>query len=269
MSTNMKSNRIFYGDSQYQFGDFRLPGDEGPYPVAMIIHGGFWKASFGLDLMDDVSEDLANRGMATWNIEYRRVGHEGGGFPGTLTDVAGAADYVHTLAETNSLDLKRVVTIGHSAGGHLALWLAARHRLPQSSILNVSDQPLSIKGAVSLAGVSDLALMREVFHINETTLNVTNNPVFDFIGGSPDDVPTHYGEASPSEMLPLGIPQVLIHGSLDVHVPIGISSSYKKAAEQAGDNVKLVEIPTAEHFKLTDPQSEAWPIIVEELSGLL
>jgi acetyl esterase/lipase len=269
MSGNVKSKRMYYGDNQYQFGDLRLPGGEGSYPTAIIIHGGFWRERVGLDIMDSIADNLSGRGIATWNIEYRRVGHEGGGWPGTLTDVARAADYLHTLAESNTLDLNRVVTMGHSAGGHLALSLAARHRLPETSILKVSEQPLPIKGAVSLAGVSDLALMQEVHHIQEVNRNISNNPVSDFMAGPPDEVPSHYAEASPLELLPIGVPQVLVHGPLDIHVPIGISYSYKKAADRAGDNVKMVEISSAEHFKLIDPQSGAWSIIAQETASLL
>lgn len=268
-SGKVRLSRSHYGDMEEQFGDLRLPDTVGPYPVAVVIHGGFWKEGIGLDIMDRVADDLTKHGIATWNIEYRKVGQEGGGWPGTLTDVAEAIDYLPTLAKENNIDLNQVVTIGHSAGGHLALWLAARHHLPPDSVLNTSDDPLMIKGAISLAGVSNLALMQEVHQINEKHQGLTNNPVQDFIGGSPEKVPDRYTQASPIQMLPLGIPQVLVHGALDIHVPVGISYSYKYVADSMGENVKLVEIPSAEHFKLIDPDSEAWPVIVKETTNLL
>src|SRR6266516_2333805 len=139
-----------YGSEALQFGELHLPGGTGPYPIVILIHGGFWRAPYAYTLMTDLAEDLARRGIVAWNIEYRRVGDPGGGWPTTLVDVASAADYIHTLAPTYTLDLKRVVTIGHSAGGHLALWLAARPRIPAGDPLagssiegdNAGDGPL-------------------------------------------------------------------------------------------------------------------------------
>src|SRR5262245_51125921 len=122
--------RIAYGGDPLQFGDLRLPSGPGPYPVAVVIHGGCWFNLFGLEQMDAMSDTLTAAGVATWNIAYRRIGDPGGGFPNTLTDVGRAVDTVRELAPTYHLDLGRVITVGHSAGGHLALWVAARHRLP-------------------------------------------------------------------------------------------------------------------------------------------
>ncbi|HEU5140638.1 MAG TPA: alpha/beta hydrolase [Bacillales bacterium] len=263
----MKVNRLYYGENENQFGDLRLPGCEGPYPVAIVIHGGFWRAKFGLDIMDRFCEALTNGGLATWNIEYRRVGQEGGGWPGTFKDAAKAADFLYKIGPANTLDLDRVVSIGHSAGGHLALWLGGRHRLSELSSLR-SGKSFPLKGAVSLAGVNDLALMQEVHHIPEVRYGEHNNPVRDLLG-SPDECLDRYDQASPIRLLPLGIPQVLIHGSLDIHVPVGLSHHYHNEAVRAGENVKLVELPVAEHFKLIDPESETWPIILEETLGLL
>ncbi|HEX7064752.1 MAG TPA: alpha/beta hydrolase [Bacillales bacterium] len=160
----MKVYRISYGDNENQFGDLRLPEGEGPYPVAIVIHGGFWRARFSLGIMARFCEELTNGGLATWNIEYRRVGQEGGGWPGTLRDAAQATDYLRRIGSDYMLDLNRVVTIGHSAGGHLALWLGGRHQLPATSPF-YSGNPLPLKGAVSLAGVNDLELMEEVHRI--------------------------------------------------------------------------------------------------------
>ncbi|UOQ92050.1 alpha/beta hydrolase [Halobacillus shinanisalinarum] len=262
--------KVFYGKNENHFGELRLPEGKGPHPVAIVIHGGFWRESFGLDLMTNVAEDLTSNGFATWNIEYRRVGQEGGAWPVTLTDVAQACDHLLSLADTYPLDLKRVITIGHSAGGHLALWLAARHRMPKDSELHLIDHPFSISGAVSLAGVNDLEMMYGVHHFRDQTLSTEpNNPTADLLQSTPEEHPERYQEASPIELLPLGVPQVLVHGALDVNVPIGISDHYHRKAQEAGDFVKLVELPEAEHFMLTDTSTQAWAEIREEVKTLL
>src|SRR5271156_61409 len=150
------TERIRYGDAPSQFADLWMPGGSGPHPVVILIHGGCWRADLpGLEMMAYAAEDLRQRGVAVWNIEYRRIGEAGGGFPGIFDDVAKAIDWLRKLANDKKLDLKNVVAVGHSAGGHLALWAAARRRLPKSSPL-YRGNPLSIKAVVSLAGVPDL-----------------------------------------------------------------------------------------------------------------
>ncbi|MGB8953899.1 MAG: alpha/beta hydrolase [Tumebacillaceae bacterium] len=255
----MEAIRIAYGLGDYHFGELRLPEGEGPHPVALIIHGGFWGAAYGLDLMDRMAEDFTARGLATWNIEYRRVGNEGGGWSGTLLDVGRATDHLRELAKEYPLDLGHVVVIGHSAGGHLALWVAGRHRLPQGRELAV-ESPLPVKAAVSLAGVNDLRLM--------SIARPGHEAVKLFLGGNADEVPERCAQANPAELLPLGVPQVLIHGTEDVNVPLMLSTEYLPAALAAGDDVQLVELPGVEHFKVIDPASEAWPPIVEAMMEL-
>lgn len=252
--------RIPYGTAKWQFAELRLPEGAGPHPVVLIIHGGFWKAAFGLELMDKMAEDFTSRGYATWNIEYRRVGHEGGGWPGTLTDVGAAADYLRELAQEYPLDLQKVVGIGHSAGGHLALWLAARHHLPKESALAVTE-PVALSGVISLGGVTDLDLMWEVRQVD--------SPVVNFLGGTPAEADERYAEASPARLLPLQVPQVLVHGTEDVHVPLVLSTAYHAKAKEAGDDVKLIELPGVEHFKVIDPSSEAWLPIAQAMEELM
>lgn len=262
--------KLFYGTDENQFGELRIPKSDGPHPVAIVIHGGFWREPFKLDLMTDVSESLTANGIATWNIEYRRVSQRSGAWPETLTDVAKACDFLASLAEEYELDLNKVITIGHSAGGHLATWLAARHRISKDSELSVSSNPLKISGVISLAGVNDLKMMHDVHDYRDQTLSLEpNNPTADLLGGSSKEVPERYDQASPIELLPLDVQQVLIHGALDVHVPIGISSHYHRAAQEAGDFVKLVELPNAEHFMLTDTSSHVWGYVLEEVELLL
>ncbi|WP_079525872.1 alpha/beta hydrolase family protein [Halobacillus hunanensis] len=262
--------KIFYGENENQFGELRLPDYEGPHPVAIVIHGGFWREPFRLDNMTQVAEDLTANGIATWNIEYRRVGQEGGAWPGTLTDAADASDYLTTLANTYPLDLNRVITIGHSAGGHLALWLAARHYLPENSELHTTYHPLAISGAISLAGVSDLERMYDVHQFREKALSAEpNNPTAELLQSTPEEQPIRYHDASPIELLPLDVPQVLIHGALDINVPIGISDHYYREAQEAGDFVKYVGLPEAEHFMLTDTTTAAWKVVREEVETLI
>ena len=286
--------RLWYGTESQHFGDLRLPAgargvavpgeasETARHPVVILIHGGFWRARYHLDLMDRLGSDLATRGIASWNIEYRRVGEPGGGWPGTLHDVARAADYLRELAPPYALDLARVVTLGHSAGGHLALWLAARPRLPAAALdqddarsitgdapLAVSDRqgarasspPLPIAGAIGLAGVVDLA--------HGWRRGLGTGAVAAFLGGGPDDVPARYVAASPAALLPLGVPQVLVHGTDDAVVPLEISRSYVAAALAAGDDARLRELPGVEHFAPIDPTSGAWSAVGEELGTLL
>ncbi|WP_163100221.1 alpha/beta hydrolase family protein [Peribacillus alkalitolerans] len=266
-----KKLRLTYGDDHWQYGDLRIPPGAGPHPVVVVIHGGFWKSIFESDLMDDVCDDLANRGVATWNIEYRRVGNIGGAFPGTLLDVGNATDYLKIIAEEYPLDLTNVIALGHSAGGHLAFWLAGRNNLKEDSILNTSSIPLSLKGVVSLGGIIDLELMHDLINYKQRIVkNIKiENPVTDLIGGSPIEMPERYAEASPTQLLPLNIPQILVHGDLDVNVPVKLSALYKELAEKAGDQIKMVTLPNVEHFEIIDPKSRSWERIVTELTNVI
>lgn len=254
-----------YGPHKSQFGILRLPSGSGPHPVVVVIHGGFWYDRFDLDLMHDVSHHLADHGYATWNIEYRRVGTDGGGWPTTLEDVSAAVNYLSVLSQQYPLNLQRIVTMGHSAGGHLAMWLAARSQLAQTP----TDKPLKlgedrlvrIHGAMSLAGVLDLERMWEV--------RQEDSPVVDFLGGTPSAVPNRYRAASPIDLLPFSIPQVLVHGDRDDRVPLEISERYYSRAMELGDTITLIELPDVDHFQLIDVTSVAWPPIMSALTELM
>ncbi len=255
--------RLIYGAEaeQVQFGNLYLPGSPGSHPTVILIHGGFWRAPFAYPLMTALAEDLVTRGIAAWNIEYRRIGDEDGGWPATLLDVAHAADYLRELAPTYNLDLKRVVSVGHSSGGHLALWLAARPRIAKDSPLAGTDAPLPLAGAISLAGVADLELAWR--------LKLGSGAVAELLGGSPGEVPERYAAGEAAALLPLGVPQVLVHGTEDDRVPLQMSQSYAAAAIAAGDSVRLIELGGVDHFALINPYSEAWTITVEALQELL
>src|SRR6266516_4610125 len=271
-SASIKPSRLAYGPEPLQFGDLYIPNEPGPHPIVILIHGGYWRARYGLDLMNSLAEDLAKRGFAAWNIEYRRVGNPGGGWPGTFQDVALSTDYLRELAPSYRLDLKKVVSIGHSAGGHLAFWLAARPRIPffaQHSPLAGSQlpgeneetaTPLALAGAISLAGVVDLEMAWE--------LHLSNDAVVELLGGTIANVRERYAVASPAAMLPLGVPQVLIHGTSDDSVPLQISQAYANAARSVNDPITYLELEGVNHFDVIDPHSKAWAITINELQKL-
>lgn len=252
--------RLPYGDDPWQFGDLRVPGGPGPHPVVVVVHGGFWREAYSLDYISHMCAALTAEGLATWNIEYRRLGPQGGGWPGTFHDVASALEHLRQIADRHDLDLTRVVPVGHSAGGHLALWLAARRRIPAGDPL-YSPTPLRVHGAVSLAGVVDLRMAWE--------LHLSNGVVEQFLGGTPATVPERYATGSPRDLLPLGVPQTLIHGTADESVPYAISREYADAAGACGDDAQLITLQGIGHFEVVDPRSSVWPWVLETILALL
>jgi acetyl esterase/lipase len=251
---------VAYGALPLQFGELRLPAGPGPHPTLVMLHGGFWRARYGLEYFGVICDALAADGVATWNVEYRRLGNDGGGWPGTLLDVGAAVDYVRDLAARYPLDLARTGALGHSAGGHLALWAAGRSRIPTPSPLSASH-PLPLRCAVALAGVCDLRRAWE--------LRLSGNVTEDFLGGAPHAVPERYAAASPAELVPLGVPQALIHGTEDDNVPYGISVGYQEVARTAGDEVTLVTLTGAGHFEMVDPATPEWTAVREVALPLL
>ncbi|MCB0037976.1 MAG: alpha/beta hydrolase [Anaerolineales bacterium] len=251
--------RIAYGPHDQQFGDLYLPQTQPPYPVIILIHGGCWRALYGLEPLGKLCRAFTAEGIAVWNIEYRRLGN-GGGWPTTFHDVAQAADYLRQLAVSYQLNLNHVITMGHSAGGHLATWLAGRPNLRSESELYTAE-PLPLHGVVSLAGIPDMAAA--------VAQNICRGAPQELLAGYPDAVPDHYRDGSPSELLPLGIIQVLVNGDQDPIVPTPYVRDYQTAAQQAGDIVHLNEIKQAAHFELITPDSHAWPVIKEAALDLL
>ncbi|CAN7229791.1 alpha/beta hydrolase [Phenylobacterium sp. LjRoot164] len=255
--------RIAYGEAPLQFGDLWLPQGAGPHRLVVMIHGGCWRADLpGLELMDYACADLRAHGVAVWNVEYRRIGHDGGGFPGTFVDVGAALDHLRQLAGPHALDLSRTVFSGHSAGGHLAVWALGRRRLPPASPLYVAD-PLPARGAVPLAGIIDLA----AYHARGPDECGGPGVIDALVGaGARDDV---YADTSPPRLLPLGAPQTVISGALDHIVPSIFGAEYGRAAAAAGDAVQVIDFADAGHFELIDPTSQAWPTIRAELLARL
>jgi acetyl esterase/lipase len=246
-----------------QFGDLRLPSGPGPHPVAVVIHGGCWLSIADLHVMDRFTKALADAGVASWNIEYRPVDNPGGGWPGKFTDIGLGVDYVRILAPKYNLDLSRVVTVGHSAGGHLALWAAGRYRLPEDSPLYVAD-PLKPIGVLCLAGPADL---REIFEPAQVVCGA--NVIQKLVGGSPEEVPDRYRQTSPAEMLPIGVRQIVIHGSDDPVVPPVAGQAYVAAGDSTGDSIGLIIVPDASHFEVIAPWTYSWPIIEASVLSLL
>ncbi len=246
------AKRIAYGSGPQQFGELRLPKGAGLFPVVVLVHGGCWMAQFDYVYMTRMAAWLAQRRVATWTIEFRRVGDDGGGWPGTFLDVANATDDLRTIAKTEPIDLKRVYAAGHSAGGQLALWLATRARLPKDSELYRPD-PLLIHGVLGLAAVTDL------YEYRQSPSDSCHASVDQVMGGSPEKYPHRYAETSPRQLLPLGAPQVFIQGDHDPIVDPVPVRAYVEAAKKAGDRAELVTLPNAGHFEASVPlpQTEA------------
>jgi len=245
-------HRIAYGPEPLQFGELRLPEGPGPHPVAILIHGGCWLAAYDLGYVSALAEALSAAGVATWSVEYRRVGDEGGGWPGTFADVGAAADFVRRLALEHPLDPQRVVAVGHSAGGHLALWLAGRERLAAGDELR-GAAPLPLRGVVALAGITDLEAYAAPTGCGAAVPGL--------LGGPPEEHPERLRRASPVAMLPLGAPAVLVTAEHDPIVPAAQASSFAAAAAAAGDRVELREVAGAGHFELVDPAHPAFGVL--------
>jgi acetyl esterase/lipase len=238
-----------YGPDPSQQGDLHLPAATGPLPVVIVIHGGYWRVRYDRTLGTPLAVDLSRHGVAAWNIEYRRVGG-GGGWPETFLDVAAAVDVLAELPASHLLDLRRVAVVGHSAGGQLAMWAAARPKLPAGA--PGATPQVVVGGAVAQAGVLDL--------IRGFEQQLSRGAVGELLGGAPSEVPDRYATASPLELLPLGVPATVVHGDADDAVPIEQSERYAAAAERAGDQADLVRLAGVDHMDLIDPATAAWAI---------
>lgn len=245
-------HRLPYGGDPLQFGELRIPDGEGPFPVVIVIHGGCWLAEYDLAYMSAFADALTTAGVATWSIEYRRVGDEGGGWPGTFQDAADAADHLVELALDYELDLDRVGAVGHSAGGHLALWLAGRKWLDADDPLR-GEVPLALNGVVALAGIPDLAAY--------AAPEGCGSAVFGLLGGEPEEVTERVQRGSPISMVPFGINQTLVIGEHDPIVPKSQADGFVDAARKMGDLVELTTILGAGHFELVDPSHDGFEII--------
>lgn len=226
-----------YGRHRCHRAELYVPHGSGPHPVVVTIHGGYWRARYSRRLMWAVAADLVRRGRAVWNIEYRRLGRgHGGGWPTTFDDVGAAVDHLAELGDSR-LDLDDVTAVGHSAGGQLALWTASR-----------AEPRVPVRRVVAQAAVCDLARAGEPAHA--------------LLGGTPEEVPERYSATDPMRLLPLGVPQLLVHSADDETIAIRKTRRYAEAARAAGDHVDLVETRSGGHRAHIDPRTDAWSAAV-------
>jgi acetyl esterase/lipase len=236
-----RHTRHAYGAHPRQVADLHRPRGAGPYPVAVVLHGGTWQPPYSRLVMGPLCLDLVGRGWAAWNVEYRRLGRDGGGWPHTFLDVAAAIDHLAELSADERLDLDRVTLLGHSAGAQLALWAGGRPELPPGA---PGAQPQVIgRRVLALAAVSDMTRAGSAARA--------------LLGGGVDDVPERYMQADPMRRLPLSVPVGLVHPRDDRTVSVQRSRDYAAAAQAAGGDVTLVE-PPGVHRDPIDPSSDAW-----------
>jgi acetyl esterase/lipase len=251
--------RIAYGDDPLHFAELRLPPGAGPFPVAVLVHGGCWQAAYDVQHVSQLAAALAREGVATWTLEYRRLGDAGGGWPGTFDDVARGIDALRPAAAQHPLDTSRVVLVGHSAGGQLALWAAG----PRAAAGTVPRGPaLRARGVVSLAGITDL----RAYGAAPGGCNASVTPL---LGGTPAEVGPRYDLVSPVSLVPLGVPVRLVHGALDRTVPPEQSRDFAERATAAGDDARLLLVDGAAHFDVVAASSAAWPTVLGAVRELL
>ncbi len=244
---------IRYGEAPSQIVELFRPSVRGPHPVVILLHGGCYLKQFeGLPQTSGIAADLARRGFAVWNVEYRRLGEPGAGYPGTFQDVAAAVDRIRQEAPRYDLDPRRVLAIGHSAGGHLALWAAARHRLTPSSPLHRPD-PLRIGAVISLAGIGDIADHGDVFS------RACGADTFPRMLGDPRSL----ADTSPAELLPTGARVTMVHGAYDHVMPAFTGLEYVSKVRAAGDRAEVVSLLDAGHFDVVVPTTSAWQAVAE------
>jgi len=262
-------HRIHYGLGEYQFGDLWLPAQAVTQrlPLVVFIHGGWWKSAYGLEYGGHLCAALKSIGIAVWSIEYRRVGSTGGGWPMTFQDVATGFDYAATLAKTYPLDLHRVIAMGHSAGGHLAFWLGGRYHIPESSRIYEPRPKVALHGLIGLAGAVDLRLTCDLS--GDFTFAHDKDEVYSFMGGPPAKFEVRYRAGNPGELLPLGVPQILIQSAGDGQIPPQLPFRWADMARRRGDEVTVTIVPGVDHFDVVDPQSKAWPTVQAAVLKLL
>lgn len=252
------SATVAYGtDSALQVADVWLPDSAGPHPTVIMVHGGCWQTEIAdRRIMNWIAEDLRARGVAVWNIDYRGVDREGGGYPGTFLDAAAAADALRSHSARFNLDTRRLVAVGHSAGGHLALWLAARHRLPSTSPLRTGN-PIAIAHVVSLGGLPDLEAAAQ-----PPGSGCGTEVIGRLTGG-------HFADTSVPLLGPIGASQVLINGRQDRIIPVAFAEGYAAPMRARGDDVRVRMVDRTGHVELIAPESRAWAVAVAEIEKAL
>lgn len=240
-------HRYAYGDHAQQFGELTLPDTPPPHPIIVLIHGGGYRELYDLRPLGAVVAALSKAGFTVWNIEYRRFGN-GGDYPRMFLDVAAAVDYLPKIAEARHLDLSRVISMGHSAGGHLALWLAGRRNIESAS-------PLFVGAPQAIHGVIALAPLAHVTKGGESELS--SDALLAVMGGAPSENPEAYRNGCPAQLLPLGIPQRVIVGEEDKAM-LDNAKRYIQAASEADDDAQLIILPGAGHFEIVAVDAGEW-----------
>jgi acetyl esterase/lipase len=262
-------HRIHYGAGPWQFGDLWIPQTRSRslLPLVVFYHGGWWKSEYDLGYAGYLCAALKKEGIASWSVEYRRVGETGGGWPATFQDAAAGFDFVATLARSYPLDLSRVITMGHSAGGHLAFWVAGRHHIDARSEIYQPRPQVPLRGAISLAGAVDLRLTIDLS--GYFTFAHDKDEVYDLMGGRPQDLPDRYKAGNPGDLLPFQVPQLLIQGSADDQIPAGLPSRWAEMSRRLGDSATVNIIPSADHLDLVDPDSRAWGAVRDDVGKMV
>lgn len=242
---------ISYGPDSLQFGELWIP-DREPVATVIMIHGGCWLSQYpGTKLMHMIAEDLRNHGFAVWNLEYRRVGHEGGGYPGSFLDIANGADHLREVAEEYSIPLERIIAAGHSAGGHLAAWLASRLNIPQSSPLYMSN-PIPVGSVISLAGINDLR------RYEDYAASPCGERTIERLVDLDERGERAYLDTSPSELLPLSIPLLEVSAAFDEPVPPFFGFRFSQKAVEAGDKAEHLLLTQSGHYEMIHSKSDEW-----------
>lgn len=256
-------HRIPYGAGPYQFGDLWIPQTQTRtlLPVVVFFHGGWWKSEYDLGYAGHLCSAMKNEGIASWSVEYRRLGETGGGWPATFQDAAVGFDFVATLAKNYLLDLTRVITMGHSAGGHLAFWVAGRLNIDPHSPLYEPRPQVPLRGTIALAGAVDLRLTIDLS--GSGTFAHDRQEVYALMSGQPQDLPNRYQAGNPGDLLPFQVPQVLIQGTEDDQIPPELPSQWAEMSRRKGDTATVSIIRAAEHFDVVDPESRAWGIVLD------
>lgn len=262
-------HRIHYGPDPSQFGDLWLPDVKAGHlvPVVVFFHGGWWKSEYDLGYAGYVCEALKNAGIATWSVEYRRVGRTGGGWPATFQDAAQGLEFVSTLARTYPLDLHRVAAMGHSAGAHLAFWCGGRMHIGSVGGLSSPAPAVALRGIIALAGAVDLRL----------TIDLSGSSIFAhdrdevraLMGGTPEDVPERYHAGNPGDLLPLSAPQILIQGTKDDQIPPELPARWAELARSRGSQATVKIVADADHFDVVDPRSRAWETVLAQVKKMI
>jgi acetyl esterase/lipase len=245
---------IAYGDDPLQFGELRLPEGEGPFPVVVFMHGGCWMSEYDIAHSRKLTDAFPREGIAVWSLEYRRIGDPGGAWPGTFDDIEAGLAHLSGLTEKYSLDPDRVILAGHSAGGHLALWMAQRIEEQEPENL------IRPRGVLSLAPAPDLEYLYEQ--------GACDNAAGKLMGGSPEEYPERYAYGSVANRIPQSTPQIAVVGKYDeTWRPVGVR--YAKAAAEQGAPIEVVDAPESGHFEMIDPDSTTWPLVLDAARDLL